>query len=113
MKEDYPSFMLWYDYTRELFFRTGLFPKTARFSLGVRMENHALDILSLLTKAIYTNEKRSLLRQINIKLEELRILTRLSYDLKMINEKVYGNLNHKTETFGKMIGGWEKKVKNV
>lgn len=88
MREDYPSFKIWYDFTKELFNRTNLFPRSARYSIALRLENYSLDITSLLTEAIYAKEKVNKLRLINSKLEQIRILIRLSYELKFINDKM-------------------------
>ena len=111
MRDDYPSFKLWYDFTKEMFHRTSLFPRSARYSIALRLENYSLDITSLLTEAIYAKEKINKLRLINSKLEQIRILTRLSFEMKFINEKVYEHFNSKIEIFGKMIGGWQRSLK--
>ena len=48
------------------------------------------------------------LKRISVELDKLRILIRLSKDLKFINVKQYGFAAGKINEIGKMLGGWLK-----
>jgi len=66
------------------------FPKSQRFVLGQRIENCLLDILEDVIRLIAQNfENRTLLEELNIRVDKLRILVRMAKDLKFINVKRY------------------------
>jgi hypothetical protein len=100
------DFMLW------MIPKIEKFPRSQRFVLGDRIEVLLLDILDLLIDAAYSKEKRHALRAANLKLEQLRYLTRLSKDLKLINIKGYEHAARAIDGVGVSVGGWLKYAKN-
>ena len=89
------------------------FPKSQRFLLGQRIENCLLDILEDVIRLIAQNfENRTLLEELNIRVDKLRILVRMAKDLKFINVKRYEFFAERIVEIGKMIGGF-KKIKNI
>jgi len=89
------------------------FPKSQRFVLGQRIENCLLDILEDVIRLIAQNfENRTLLEELNIRVDKLRILVRMAKDLKFINVKRYEFFAERIVEIGKMIGGF-KKIKNI
>jgi hypothetical protein len=66
------------------------FPRDQRFLLGNRIEGHLLDILELLLSANYSKEKLDFLKTANLRLEVLRFLFRLSYDMRYLSKRGYG-----------------------
>ncbi len=97
-----------YDLMLWLFPQIGKFPKGYRFILGNRIENGLLDICEGLIEARYTKEKLHILKAVNIKLEKLRYLVRLSKDLKLISLKKYEYLSREMNQIGSFMGGWLK-----
>ena len=71
-----------YDYILWVLPKIDLFPRNRKFTLGDRIENLLLDILSVLIQAAYSRSKGHLLRDANLKLEQLRYLMRLAKDLR-------------------------------
>jgi hypothetical protein len=84
------------------------FPKDQRFLLADRIEVLLLDILQLLIEAVYTKEKRSILTQVNLKLDFLRFMMRLAKDMKYVNMRSYDFFCQSAIEVGKMVGGWSK-----
>lgn len=84
------------------------FPKDQRFLLADRIEVLLLDILQLLIEAVYTKEKRSILAQVNLKLDFLRFMMRLAKDMKYVNMGSYDFFCQSAIEVGKMVGGWSK-----
>ena len=84
------------------------FPKKARFTITSRIENCALDIVEYLIEAKYSREKRQILRKVNLHLEKIRILLRISYETKLMPTKSYHHANKLINEVGMMIGGWLK-----
>ncbi|MCK5541847.1 MAG: diversity-generating retroelement protein Avd [Desulfobacterales bacterium] len=88
------------------------FPRSQKFLLADRIETGFLDIQDLIIQAVYSKGKVELLTKVNLKLEQLRYLVRLSMDLKYLTFKRYTFLSEKIDGIGKEIGGWLKFCKN-
>ena len=100
-----------YDLMHWLFPQIGKFPRDYRFILGDRLENGLLDVLEKLVEARYTKDKEQILRSVNISLEKLRFMARLSKDLKLVNIKKYEYLAREINGIGVYVGGWIKKLR--
>jgi hypothetical protein len=86
--------------------KLGKFPKDQRYLLAERIENLLLDILEFLIEAVYSKDKLYILRKINLKLEKLRFLIRISKDMRFININSYEFSSRSINEIGKMVGGW-------
>ena len=73
-----------------------------------RVENIALDIVELLIEAKYSREKRALLKTINLYLEKIRILLRVSHEIKLMPTKSYHFAVKSINEVGRMLGGWHR-----
>lgn len=70
---------LWEETAGWLVEHTAKWPKSSRFSLVQKVDNHALDVLEMLVLARYEPaRRRQTLREINLRLERLRFLLRLA-----------------------------------
>ena len=67
-----------------------------------------LDIVELLIEAKYSREKKSILRKINLCLEKIRILLRISHETKLVSTKSYNFASKGINEVGMMLGGWLK-----
>ena len=85
------------------------FPKKQRFVLGQQIENTVLEILKGIIQANSERNKLPYLKQISVELDKLRILIRLSKDLKFISIRQYSFAAGKINEIGKMLGGWIKR----
>jgi len=85
------------------------FPKSQRFVLGQQIENTVLEILKGIIEANQERNKVPYLKQISVNLDKLRILIRLSKDLKFISIRQYQFAAEKINEIGKMLGGWIKR----
>ena len=101
-----PAFARWYEFVRWLLPTTATFPKRLRFTLTQRIDNLALDVVEGLVEARYSRDKLPMLRDINGKLERLRILLRLSHDLAALPHRRYEFAARSVDEVGRMIGGW-------
>ena len=84
------------------------FPKSERFTLVQKIENTILDILAGIVKTIHEENKLNSLKHVSIQLEKLKVLIRLSKELKFIDIKEYEALSSYMIEIGKMLGGWMK-----
>jgi hypothetical protein len=78
-----------YDFSKWLLHHTGKFPKSYRFSVAAKLENGIFDFIQLVTVANMRKDKLPLLKQADEMLARLRLLFRLSYEMRFINLKSY------------------------
>lgn len=106
--DDYPLFIKWMEILDWVLDRSEKFPKSVRFSLAGRVMNSTFDILDLIVEAIYTKNRKPVLVKINLILEKLRVLFRISFSRRYINSNQFRFINEQLEEVGKMVGGWMK-----
>jgi len=84
-----------------------VFPKSDRF-LGQKVETVILEILELLLSASYSDRqtKHILLKKASEKVDLLKYLIRIAFEIKALNLKMYINLEENILIIGKMLGGW-------
>jgi hypothetical protein len=92
------------------FDRTAAIPKSQRFTFGQRLDNTTLDGLMLVVRAIYTSgaRKRECLTELNLLLEQLRVLWRLVHERRWISQQQALFVNGRIDEIGRMAGGWLK-----
>ena len=85
-----------------------MFPKIEKYSLGQKIENLILEILEISLKTVYSpkQEKLSLLKEVDIKVNLLKTLLRLANEIKSLDNKKYLILQEKLQEIGRMVGGW-------
>ena len=82
------------------------FPRSQRFVLGDRIENTALTVLEGLIEATSSKQVETILRGVNLALEKLRFLIRLSKDLRYLDLKRYEFGAREIDEIGRLVGGW-------
>jgi hypothetical protein len=113
MKQEAPIYSLWRDITNWLLDRIDDFPKKIRFSVSNRVAKLTLDILEQIIEALYKRKKILILRDINLKIEKLRILLQICFNRNYLSAKQFEYIQEKLFEAGCMIGGWiKKKQKN-
>jgi hypothetical protein len=100
-----------YDYLLYIIPVLEKFPRSQKFLIGDRIETLLLDTLELLINAAYSKRKYGTLKTVNLKLETLRYLLRLSKDLKLITPKGYEFSARAVNDIGVSVGGWLKYAK--
>lgn len=102
-----------YDFYRLLYEQIDNFPKKSRGVLVIKVEQLTLELLELMFIAEYspTNLKIQYLTKANIKLDFIKTLIRLIFDLKIINQTKYIEMESLLVEIGKMLGGWIKYLK--
>lgn len=85
------------------------FPKTRRYTLGQKLDNVTLDIFELLFSVPLNPNKTSILQEMSIKLDLLKVLLRLAKDNQCLRVKDYLTLQANLQEIGRMLGGWIRK----
>lgn len=84
------------------------FPRSQKFVLGQQIENCMVNISRMIIRANKKYNKKSTLYEIDILLEELRLLIRIAKDLHILSIKQYGIIAKKVNEIGRLLGGWIK-----
>ena len=98
-----------YDFSKWLLQHTGKFPKSYRFSVAAKLENAILEFIEYTTVANMRQDKLPMLRKADESLARIRLLFRLSYEMRFINLKSYEYGSRQLVELGKLLGGWIKK----
>ena len=95
--------------------RTNSIPKSHRFTFGQRLENLTLDALMLCVRAIYSPrpKKAALLEELNLLIEQLRVLWRLVHEQRWISQQQLVFVIGRIDEAGRMTGGWLKQLGHV
>ena len=99
-----------YDLALWLVQKVEKFPRSYRFSVGDRVVARSLELVETLAEAAYTSEKAGLLDRANRLVNSLRLLLRLTVDLKLLAAAPHEFSAGQLEEIGRMIGGWRKAV---
>jgi hypothetical protein len=110
---DIPIFTKLYELYKTLSVVLPSFPKTQRYTLGQRLGNTVVDILELLFTIPNSSTKSTILEQMSIKLDLLKVLLRLAKDTQSISPNKYLELQTMLQEIGKMLGGWIRASKQT
>ena len=99
-----------YDFILWMIRKVDKFPRSQKFVLGDRIESALLDSLSMLVEAQYSpaREKLVILRRVNLNLEQIRFLIRVSKDLRFLSLGAYEFSARSLNEIGRQLGGWMK-----
>jgi hypothetical protein len=101
------------EFTAWLFERTQSWPKSARFTLTQRIENHALDALEDLVVARYARAERAgRLEAVNLRLERMRHLLRISRHARACPASTFESALRFLEEIGRMLYGWRSSLRS-
>lgn len=101
----------WEEFTAWLLAHTGRWPKSSRFTLGQRVQNHALDLVEQLVVARYDPaHRRRILIEINLTLERMRFLFRLARDTSVMPKSGFESAMRGVDDAGRMIHGWRQAI---
>lgn len=84
------------------------YPRNARFTLGQQTADLLIQIMRMIARANRERDKKKTLWEIDGNLDQLRLLTRLAKDLKMLSVHQYGLVNERISELGRLLGGWMK-----
>ena len=99
----------WEECTGWLLDHTARWPKSARFSLVRRVDDHALDVTELLIAARWEPAERpAALRAVNLRLERLRMLLRIARARGITSAHGFESAMRAIDETGRMVHGWRQ-----
>lgn len=91
----------------------GRFPKSERFTLAADIKACMYSAMRLTITANKRYHKKNTLQDLDIEVEMLKSLVRLSKDLSFLPFKQYEYWQNLNVEIGKMIGGWIKSSRSA
>jgi len=88
--------------------RTKSYPRYYRYTIGEKMVNINLDMLSLIYKANSSYEKVTVLSDFLDKYHMIVMLYRVSVELHVITERQYACIAYTLQKIGKQATGWKQ-----
>lgn len=99
-----------YDFALYLFPIVDRFPKYEKFAICSQIKSCVLDMTREVVRANKSRNKKPILYDIDVKIEELKFLSRLSHDRKYLSKKSYEHSGKCLSEIGRLLGGWIKSV---
>ena len=106
-----PIFVRTYDLLRWLIPTTIKFPRSQRFVLARMVQWTALQFQERLIEAALGQKPKARLAEADVLLTKLRFYLRLCCDLGLFNEGQYAHVAQMVAEVGRLLGGWQKKVR--
>ena len=102
-----------YDFYRLFHGLLNKFPKNEKYTLGQTIEQTTLDIIKDIFACSSPERlvRKSYLNSASVKLDLLKLLVRLAYDIKTINQGAYLRTQTLLQEIGRMLGGWIRSIK--
>lgn len=88
--------------------------KSARYTIGARIENKFLDLLEFAYVAYFTEKERKeeKINECILVTDALKFLISVAWEGKLISDRQYEDIAKKLEEIGRMLGGWKKSLGN-
>jgi hypothetical protein len=97
--------LIWVDFVPHI-------SKTARFTIGQRIENKFLDLLELAYSTYFSKKdgKYERVSECIFLLDTLKYLVSVAWEAKFIPNGKYEELSLKFSEIGRMLGGWQNNL---
>lgn len=87
------------------------FPRSERHTLAAEIKASMYELLKLIIRANKRYFKKTTLQDMDVELENLRYLVRLSNSLGFLPFNRYEQWSRLLDELGRMLGGWFKSIK--
>lgn len=108
LSEDLPLYRDTYRLLNDLLLLSQEFPRFFRYSMGSRMVDLTLDMLSLIYKANGSYEKVGILTEFLDRYRMLQMLFRVCVEQKIITERKYASYGLLLDKIGKQATNWKQ-----
>lgn len=95
------AYKLWCEYHQKL-------PKTSRYTLGGKIDTLFIETIEAISSATFLSKEQKLpyVRLAIRKIDTLKVLISVLWEIKSLDDKKYIALSEKIEEVGRMLGGW-------
>jgi hypothetical protein len=106
--KELPIYKVAYDLFKEVTESTRNMPRDFKLSLGGRIRDEALEIVTLIFRANAAIDKVPYLSDLLERVDVINLLLRLAHDMRFIATKHYAKAIELTSSVGRQAGGWLK-----
>ena len=106
-----PVYKISYDLLVEIFMFTKNFSREYKYTLGERLKNETIDMITNIFRANTSENKYDILQKARENIEIIRLYMRLLKDLKQVGTKKFVDINERIENVSKQLTGWQKHSK--
>lgn len=108
MYDSLPVYKASYDLLIAIFDFSKGFSREYKYTLGEKLKNETLDLIMYIYRANSVETKRDLIQKAREHVEVIRLLFRLTKDLRQISINKFVEINEKIENVSKQLTGWQK-----
>ncbi len=103
LQKSIDAYKIWHIYFQSL-------PKFSRYSLGNHVDIAFLEFIESIYAGIYSAKinQQSAIQTISGRLDGIRLLLRIAWEVRALDNKKYSALSIPLAEIGKIIGGWQK-----
>lgn len=105
-----PIFKASYDLLIYVFQTIKYFPKEYKYTFGEKLKTLLLDLILAVFHANRVKDKIISLNQVQMHVEAIRILLRISYDLKIITIEKFAHTSLLLESVSKQVAWWKRSL---
>lgn len=109
--DNLPVYKVCYDLIILLFASGRHMDRDFRYTLGETIKKELVELMANIYRANCRYQKKELLNQAKENLEIVRLLLRLSMELKQTSMKIFAVANEKIESISKQLTTWERSCK--
>ena len=88
------------------------FPITSRYTLCLKIDALFSEVLELIFITSYSmgKEKIESIQKASAKFDLLKFFLKVSWEIKILDNKKYIHISKLLDSIGKMLGGWKKQI---
>jgi len=109
--DNLPIYKASYELLVDIFKFTQNFSREFKFTLGERLKNETIDMITHIYRANTEREKFDTLQKARENIEIIRLYMRLLKDLNQVGLKKFVDINERIENVSKQLTGWQKHSK--
>jgi len=109
--DELPVYKASYDLVLEIFLFVRNFTKEFKYTIGESLKKETIELIILIYRANIKKDKATTIQEARERIELIRLLLRLTKDLKQISLKRFVYINTKVEKVSKQLTGWQKSLK--
>ena len=112
-KHEIPLIQKTYDFYKIFHEYSKAFPKSEKYTLAEKIKAYSLEILELYIQAETAKRdwKQPILEKASGKIGLLKLLARLTNEIKVLDDRKYLELSDRLRELGRMTGGWIKTIR--
>ena len=103
-----PVYKASYDLLIKLYQIAHDLPKEHKYTLGEKLKNYCLDLLIGIYQANIAVDKKSTIQLLIQLIEQIKILVRVSRDIRIIGLQQYADISLLIDSISKQLRGWER-----